>query len=168
MREQRLSVLPLRLPKLKPKLVAVALVAFASILIAQEEFTYMTPAVTRVGERLGCRCGGCKFTVGNCNMPRCGYANPKRKRIAEMQATGMSDNAIVDRFVQEEGSVTMSAPPSGSLGGLITWLMPGVMLLVGFFIYMRYVRGNRQAPVPMSAEDHALLERYRGHFGDDE
>lgn len=160
--------MPLLLPKLKRNFIAIALVAFASVLIAQEEFSYMTPQVMRVGERLGCRCGGCKFTVGNCNMPRCGYANPKRQRIHEMQASGMSDDAIVDRFVQEEGGVTLSAPPSGSIGGLITWFMPGIMLLIGFYVYMRYVRGNRQAPAPVSAEDQALMDRYRAHLGDDE
>ena len=46
--------------------------------------------------------------------------------------------------------------------------MPGIMLLVGFYIYMRYVRGHRQAPAPISAEDKALLDRYRGQLGDDE
>jgi len=85
-----------------------------------------------------------------------------------MQSKGMSDDAIVGAFVQEEGVVALSSPPSESFGGLVTWLMPGFVLLIGFYIYMRFVRGNRQAPAPMSAEDKALLERYRGRLGDDE
>ncbi len=89
-------------------------------------------------------------------MLHCDSADPMRHRIHEMQSKGMSDDAIVNTFVQEEGVVALSSPPSGSLGGLITWIMPGVMLLIGFFIYMRYVRRNRQAPAPISAEDQAL------------
>ena len=38
----------------------------------------------------------------------------------------MSDDAIVSTIVREEGIVALSSPPSGSLGGLITWLMPGI------------------------------------------
>ena len=45
--------------------------------------------------------------------------------------------------------------------------LTGVVLLIGFYIYMRYIRGNRQAPAPISAEDQALLDRYRSQLGDD-
>jgi cytochrome c-type biogenesis protein CcmH/NrfF len=101
-------------------------------------------------------------------MLHCHSADPKRQRIHELQSKGMSDDQIVGTFVREEGVVALSSPSSGSLGGLITWVMPGLMLLLGFYIYMRYVRGNRQAPAPISVEDQALLDRYRGHLGDDD
>lgn len=100
-------------------------------------------------------------------MLHCHSADPKRQRIHELKSQGMSDDQVVNTFVREEGVVALSSPPSASLGGLITWVMPGVVLLIGFFIYTRYVRGNQETPAPMSAEDQALLERYRGHLGDD-
>ena len=154
-------------PRTNWKLAAAFFLCFAA-LFAQDPTSYLTPDVARVGDRLACRCGGCRNTVGNCPMLHCHSADPKRQRIHEMQTKGMSDDAIVGAFVQEEGVVALSSPPSGNLGGLITWIMPGVMLLLGFYIYMRYIRGNRQAPAPISAEDQALLDRYRGHLGDDE
>jgi len=152
---------------LDKKLAVAFFLCFAS-LFAQDPTSYLTPDVARVGDRLACRCGGCRNTVGNCPMLHCHSADPKRQRIHEMQSKGMNDDAIVGAFVQEEGVVALSSPPSGSLGGFITWVMPGVVLLIGFFIYMRFVRGNRQAPAPISVEDQALLDRYRGHLGDDE
>ncbi|MFL6462871.1 MAG: cytochrome c-type biogenesis protein CcmH, partial [Bryobacteraceae bacterium] len=132
-----------------------------SALIAQDPTSYLTPAVTRVGDRLACRCGGCRNTVGNCPMLHCHSADPKRQRIHEMKKAGLSDDAVVNTFVREEGVVALSSPPSGSIGGLITWVMPGIALIIGFFIYLRYVRGNQQAPAPLSPADLATMERFR-------
>jgi cytochrome c-type biogenesis protein CcmH/NrfF len=164
-------LLAVRLQRFRPrtnwKLVVAFCLCFAA-LFAQDPTSYLTPDVARVGDRLACRCGGCRNTVGNCPMLHCHSADPKRQRIHEMQSKGMSDDAIVSTFVREEGVVALSSPPSASLGGLITWIMPGLMLLVGFYIYMRYVRGSQQAPAPISAEDQALLDRYRSQLGDDE
>lgn len=78
-----------------------------------------------------------------------------------MKKAGLSDDAVVNTFVREEGVVALSSPPSGSLGGLITWVMPGVALMIGFFIYLRYVRGNQGAPAPLSPADLAAMERFR-------
>jgi cytochrome c-type biogenesis protein CcmH/NrfF len=84
-----------------------------------------------------------------------------------MQKAGLNDDAIVNTFVREEGVVALSSPPSGSLGGLITWVMPGVALLIGFFIYVRYVRGNQQQPAPLSPADLAAMERFRAQIDRD-
>ena len=138
-----------------------------SALIAQDPTSYLTPDVTRVGDRLACRCGGCRNTVGNCPMLHCHSADPKRQRIHEMKQAGLSDDAIVNTFVREEGVVALSSPPSGSLGGLIAWVMPGVALLIGFFIYVRYVRGNQQQPAPLSPADLAAMERFRAQIDRD-
>jgi cytochrome c-type biogenesis protein CcmH/NrfF len=100
-------------------------------------------------------------------MLHCSSADPKRQRIHQMKAQGVSDDEIVNTFVREEGVVALSSPPSGSLGGLITWVMPGIVLLIGFFVYLRYVRGNQQQPIPISAEEHAVMERYRSQLDQD-
>lgn len=97
-------------------------------------------------------------------MIHCSSADPKRQRIHEMKSHGASDDEIVSTIVREEGVVALSAPPSGSIGGLITWVMPGVALLLGFFIYLKYVRGKQQVSAPLSANDEALIERYRSQM----
>lgn len=167
MRARRSLVLQQRLrQQLSLKVAAAFFVGLAAIL-AQDQTSYLTPDVARVGEKLACRCGGCRNTVGNCPMIRCGSADPKRKRIFEMKKAGLSDTAIVDRFVQEEGAVALSAPPTASIGGLITWMMPGVALLIGFWIWLRYVRGNREELKSITAKEQAAMDRFRGELEDD-
>src|ERR1041384_7242036 len=61
----------------------------------------MSADVRRVGMRLACLCRSCKNTVGDCAMLECGYCAPMRKRIAAMQASGQSDDAIVNAIVGE-------------------------------------------------------------------
>lgn len=139
----------------------------SAVLFAQDPTSYLTPDVTRVGDKLACRCGGCRNTVGNCPMIRCSSADPKRKRIYEMKKAGLSDAAIVDRFVQEEGAVALAAPPSNSIGGIVTWVMPGVVLLVGFWIWLRFVRGNQGQPKPLSAEEQAAMSRFKSQLEDE-
>ena len=153
-------------PRINWKLAVAFCLCFAALL-AQDPTSYLTPDVARVGDRLACRCAGCRDTVGNCPMLHCHSADPKRQRIHELKSKAMTDDEIVNTFVREEGVVALSSPPSESIGGLITWLMPGVVLLIGFYIYMRFIRSNRHAPAPISHDDQALLERYRSQLGDD-
>lgn len=149
-----------RLQRFNLKLVAAFLLALGA-LVAQDPSSYLTKDVMRVGERLACRCGTCRNTVGNCPMLRCDFSYPMRKRIYEMKQAAMTDDAIVKRIVREEGVVALSSPPASGLGGLITWIMPAVALVIGFFIYSYYVRRNRKEPEPMSSFDRAMIERFQ-------
>ncbi len=138
-----------------------AFFAAIALLIAQDPTFYLTPSVLRIGDKLACRCGGCRNTVGNCPMLRCSSADPLRRRIYNMKAAGMSDADVVNTIVREQGVVALSSPPAGSFGGLITWTMPAVALLIGFFIYSSFVRRHRKTPEPLSAGDQALIDRFR-------
>jgi cytochrome c-type biogenesis protein CcmH/NrfF len=149
-----------RLQRLNLKLLAAFLLAIAS-LVAQDPTSYLTPDVIRVGGRLACRCEGCRNTVGNCPMLRCSSADPMRRRIYEMKKAGLSDDAVVNTIVREEGAVALASPPTSSFGGLITWIMPGVMLLAGLLIYTFYVRRNRKEPEPLSSFDRAVIDRFK-------
>ncbi len=155
--------MPARLRRSNLKLVLAFFVALAA-LVAQDPTSYLTPDVTRVGDKLACRCGGCRNTVGNCPMLRCSSADPMRRRIHEMKSRGMSDGDIVNTIVREQGIVALSAPPAGSLGGLITWIMPGIALLLGFFVYSTYVRRNRKQPEPLTPLDQATIDRFRSQI----
>ena len=83
--------------------------------------------------RLACRCGTCRNTVGDCAMLHCGYCSPKRERIYEMKQQGQSDDQIVNTFVEEDGIVTLASPPAQGLGPIVTWIGPGIALLLGFW-----------------------------------
>ncbi|HEY1213411.1 MAG TPA: cytochrome c-type biogenesis protein CcmH [Bryobacteraceae bacterium] len=135
-------------------------------LVAQDPTSYMSPNVLRVGEKLSCRCGGCRNTVGNCPMLHCEYSDPMRRRIASMQAHGRSDSDIIDTVVREQGVVALSTPPNEGWG-LVTLLMPGIAALIGFFIYSAYVKRNRKTPEPVSAADEAVLRRFQDQIDDE-
>lgn len=139
---------------------------FAAIaaLIAQDPASYLTPSVLKVGDKLACRCGGCRNTVGTCPMLRCSYSDPMRRRIYEMKSRGMSDQAVLGTIVREQGVVALSSPPASSFGGIITWVAPGAALLIGFFIYSSFVRRNSKTPEPLSPGDQAMLERFRAQI----
>jgi cytochrome c-type biogenesis protein CcmH/NrfF len=156
--------LPPRLPQwnLNRKLFVAFFVAIAALL-AQDPTSYLTPDVTRVGAKLACRCAGCRNTVANCPMLHCSSADPMRRRIHDMKARGLSDNDVVNTIVREEGVVALSSPPAEGFG-LVTWIMPPIVLLVGFFVYSWYVRRNRQEPQPLSAGDQAIIERFRAQI----
>jgi cytochrome c-type biogenesis protein CcmH/NrfF len=141
------------------KLVA-AFVLSISFIVAQDPTAIMTPQVARVGSRLACRCGGCRNTVGDCPMIRCHSAEPMRHRILDMQAAGKTDDQIIQTIVQEEGIVALASPPTSGWG-LFTWIMPGIALLLGFWVYTTWIRHNRKPAVAPTQADTAVLDRFR-------
>lgn len=129
--------------------------------VAQDATSYLTSDVIRVGGRLACRCGGCRNTVGDCPMLRCSSADPLRHRIYAAKQKGMTDNAIVESVVHEEGIVALSSPPGQGLGPIITWVMPGLVLVLGFFVYSAFVRRHRRTSPALTETDQALMDRFR-------
>ena len=126
--------------------------------------SFLTPDVVRVGSRLACRCGTCRNTVGDCAMLHCGYCSPKRERIYEMKQQGQSDDQIVKKFVEEDGIVTLASPPTQGLGPIVTWMGPGLALLLGFGIYSWYVRRNQKEPAKLMPADQAVLDRFQAQI----
>ncbi len=169
MRARKWLVSPVRLQRFNLKL----LLAFLSVLavVAAQDASFLSPDVTRVGSKLACRCGGCRNTVGDCPMLRCSSADPLRHRIYNLKGKGMSDTAIVNAIVREEGIVALASPPGTGLGPIVTWVMPAIVLLIGFFIYSAFVRRHRKALEPLTATDESLIARFRDQIdreiGDD-
>jgi len=156
-----------RRQRFSPKLLLAFLAVVGAVAIqvgAQESTSYLTPDVTRVGAKLACRCGGCRNTVGDCPMLRCSSADPMRHRIYSMKQKGMSDEAIVNDIVREEGIVALASPPAQGLGPIVTWVMPGVALLIGLWIWSAFVRRHQKAPEPLTPTDESLIERYRAQM----
>ncbi len=148
-----------RCARFNVKLVAAFFFVLAA-LFAQDPTSYLTANVLRVGDKLACRCSGCRNTVGNCPMLHCESADPMRRRIAGMQAKGLSDDAVIQTIVREDGIVALASPPAEGFG-LFTWIMPGIALAVGFLIYSRWVRRNQTTPQALTPADQATLERFR-------
>lgn len=142
------------------KLTAVFSLGFATI-FAQGITNYLTPGVARVGAKLACRCSGCKNTVGDCPMLRCDYTDPLRHRIFDMQAKGMTDSAIVQTIVREQGVAALAGQQPL---GILVWLMPGIALGIGFLIYSQFVRRNRKQPEALTPIDQAIIDRFQAQI----
>ena len=153
----------MRLQRFNLKLFIAFFTVLAAVLLAQDA-SYLSSDVVRVGSRLACRCGGCRNTVGDCPMLRCGSADPLRHRIYNQKAKGVSDSEIVNEIVREQGIVALASPPVAGLGPIVTWAMPGIVLIIGFFIYSAFVRRHRESSAPLTETDNSLIERFRSQM----
>jgi cytochrome c-type biogenesis protein CcmH/NrfF len=91
-------------------------------------------------------------------MIRCESADPMRRRIYDMQAKGMKDDAIVKTIVDEQGIIALAGQQPLEW---IAWLMPPVVLMIGFGIYSIWVKRNRATqPAKLTADEQATLERF--------
>ena len=124
---------------------------------AQSAEELESPAVNRVAEKLLCPCG-CKMNMA-CRMEPypCRTCWENKKKILKMQAAGLSDQAILDQFAQEQGKDVVAVPP-GVMGSLSMYTAGFVGLLLVVWVIRRYRRPGVAAGVA-SADDPAL-DRY--------
>src|SRR5262245_27333 len=99
--------------------------------------------VRRVGSRLQCKCG-CPHTVASCDMFECEFSKPAKLRIAQMKEQGVSDQAIIDEYVQKYGSGIYRAAPN-SWG----WIVPYASLVPGAFLIWWFIRRYYRKPQPL-------------------
>jgi len=78
-----------------------------------------------------------------------------------MQAKGMTDSAIVQTIVREQGIAALAGQQPL---GILVWLMPGIALAIGFLIYSRYVRRNRKQPEALTPVDQAIIDRFQAQI----
>lgn len=98
--------------------------------------------VIRVGKRLKCKCG-CADTIASCSMLQCEYSKPGKERIAKMQALGMTDDQILQAFVQDYGADILLSPPSP-----FGWIVPYASVALGLGLIWLFVRKYRK-PKPL-------------------
>lgn len=139
--------------RLKSSFLAV-LVAVAAL--AQTASEKPSEAVLRVARHLACQCG-CTDTVATCSMLECSFSKPAKERIARQLAAGMSDQAILDQFINDYGKGVFRGDPSA-----YGWAIPYASLVVGLGIIWLFVRKYRK-PRPMTElgplpEDPALAK----------
>ena len=130
--------------------------------LAQTAEDLESPAVNRIAERLLCSCG-CKMNMA-CRMDPypCRTCWDNKKKILKMQQAGMSDQAILDQFAQENGRSILSIQP-GILGSLTFYSAAFVGLIAVILLIRRYRRPS--APAAGAPEvDQAVLDRYHGQI----
>ena len=148
------------------KLKASVLIALATALcVGQTANEYETPEVLGIAAKMNCNCG-CKLNMA-CVMPPdglCPVCKMNRMRIANMLQDGMTEQAILDTYVSEQGKQVLVNPP-----GLFTFAGPyialGFGLVIVMFVIQRY-RRLKPAPVAAPAGDEEL-ERYHDQIEKD-
>jgi len=120
----------------------------ASPLVAQERLN--TAEYREACASLMCQCGGCSATVYTCAMEHCHSAEPIREEIAERIQNGESAESIVKAFEERYGLAILAAPPASGFH-LTAWVVPFVVLLVGFFVTRHVLRSWREQTVAAGA-----------------
>ncbi|MFB3825197.1 MAG: cytochrome c-type biogenesis protein CcmH [Bryobacteraceae bacterium] len=132
----------------------IALVVIAAL--AQTVAEKPGPNVLRVARHLACLCG-CNDTVATCSMLDCHFSKPAKEKIARMQAAGMSDQAIIDQFIAENGPGIYRADPS-PFGWIVPYVGLGAGLALLWVILRRYYR--KPAVAAAGAPEDPALARY--------
>lgn len=129
----------------------------ALLCLAQTQLPTEAPSVERVAAKLKCTCG-CNLAM-DCKMDPwpCHVCRAAKEKIVKMQNAGMSDSAILQEFVKEEGPGILLIEP-GTWGELSHYLGLGVGLLLVLWFIRRQM--SRRAPVESAPKDAELLNRY--------
>jgi cytochrome c-type biogenesis protein CcmH/NrfF len=124
--------------------------------LAQTASRKPTVDVLRVAHHLACQCG-CSDTVATCAMLECHFSKPAKERIAKLQASGVSDQQIIDQFIAEYGQGIYRGDPNAW-----GWVIPYTSLALGLLVIWWFIRRYRK-PRPMpeagpAPEDPALAK----------
>ena len=117
--------------------------------------------VDEVGKELACLCGDCpRRPLDECI---CGYALQQKERIKKMLASGQTPQAIVDAYISEFGLEILSKPPAKGFN-LVAWIMPPLVLLLGFLGVRSVIRTWSKTKIPATsaaqpARDDPYLDR---------
>jgi cytochrome c-type biogenesis protein CcmH len=121
--------------------------------------------VVRVGKRLRCKCG-CGDTIATCSMLQCEYSKPGKEQIAKMQSLGMTDDQIVNKFVQNFGADILLSPPSP-----FGWIVPYLAILPGLALILLFVKKYRKPKALVEVGtieiDDPALEKYKDQIEKD-
>jgi len=126
--------------RFKSSLLALTIAAAA---LAQTASEKPSVDVRRVGARIACQCG-CKDSVATCSMLECHFSKPAKEAIAQKQSVGLSDEQIVQWFVQQYGAAVYLAQPNA-----MGWLVPYASVGVGLVVIWLFIKKYRK-PAPLS------------------
>jgi cytochrome c-type biogenesis protein CcmH/NrfF len=117
---------------------------FVAPIFAQSAEELESPAVNRVADKLLCPCG-CKMNMA-CRMEPypCRTCWENKKKILKLQTAGLSDQAILDRFAQEQGKEVVANPP-GMMGSLSMYSAAFLGLILVVWVIRRYSRKGAAA-----------------------
>ncbi|RMF00372.1 MAG: cytochrome c-type biogenesis protein CcmH [Chloroflexi bacterium] len=130
-------------------LTAALALLFAAGLLSATSALAQTPepdfdAINRVAQKMNCpTCAG--INLADCRTQTCAQW---REQIGDLLATGMSEQEVLDYFVNQYGTQVLQEPPKSGFT-LTLWVLPVAMILLGaaiLFFTMRKWTASRTAP----------------------
>lgn len=125
----------------------------AVICLAVLAFSGASDPSTRFGElghQLMCICG-CNQILLECNHVGCPDSDTMRNELMAAVTRGDSDSLVEQSFVQKYGPTVLAAP-TGTGFDRTAWIMPFVVLLLGFGFVVWVVRAWKNRPTPALAD----------------
>jgi cytochrome c-type biogenesis protein CcmH len=87
-----------------------------------------------------------------------GLAIDLRNQVREQMAAGKTDEQIIKFMTDRYGDFVLYEPPFKATTALL-WGGPGLLLLIGAFVAVRYVRGRKRvSSAPLSDEERARAD----------
>jgi len=101
------------------------------------------PSVKSIGDGVTCQCGGCNFTVNNCNHEQCSSRDEMKAMAQKEIDAGKGETTILQDFVLRYGVKVLSTPPPGGFNSTI-WILPGFVVILGLGAAIVLVRRWRK------------------------
>ena len=117
-----------------------------------------------LGHQLMCICS-CNQVLLECNHVGCPDSDSMRNELQAAITRGDSDSLVQQAFVQKYGPTVLAAP-TGTGFDRTAWIMPFVVLILGFGLVIYVVRLWKNRPAPAIADGlsplrGAELEQFR-------
>jgi cytochrome c-type biogenesis protein CcmH len=134
----------------------------AAIVCVSLGATDQTARFDKVGGHLMCTCG-CAQSLLGCDHVGCPSRGAEMDQLRQGIASGKSDAAILDSFVEDYGAVVLSAPTTKGFD-LLAWIMPFAVsagALLGTIFLVRHWAKNQPKPAPARPPDAKAEEEMR-------
>jgi len=142
------------------------LLTIALLLIVPLDAQDLSDRAKQIGGKFMCMCG-CSQVLTQCNHVGCTTSSGMLKELNKAIASGSSETAITEMFVQQFGTKVYAEPPKSGFS-LVAWTLPSIYLILGTLLVVFVIsRWRKHALEPVAGAGNAgaipqeLLERAR-------
>jgi cytochrome c-type biogenesis protein CcmH len=142
------------------------LLAIALLLIVPLDAQDLSDRAKQIGGKFMCMCG-CNQVLTQCNHVGCTTSSSMLKELNQSLASGGSETAITQMFVQEFGTKVYAEPPKSGFS-LVAWALPSIYLILGTLLVVFVIaRWRKHVVEPVAGTRNAgtipqeLLDRAR-------
>jgi cytochrome c-type biogenesis protein CcmH len=142
------------------------LLAIALLLIVPSDAQDLSDRAKQIGGKFMCMCG-CSQVLTQCNHVGCTTSSGMLKELNQSLASGSSETAVTQMFVQEFGTKVYAEPPKSGFS-LVAWTLPSIYLFLGTLLVVLVIsRWRKHALEPIAGVGNAaaipeeLLKRAR-------